>query len=68
MRVAELITHNIIITVIIYGYRGLAFADYEKANRVKTGKGWVILFLDSTMQKNELEYLKVWSFECWGIL
>ena len=36
MNGVDLITHNITITVIIYGFRGLVFADYEKANRLKT--------------------------------
>jgi hypothetical protein len=49
MNGAELITHNITITVIIYGFRGLVFADYEKANRLNTRLGWVIPFLNSTM-------------------
>ena len=49
MKGADLITHNINITVIIYGFRGLVFADYEKANRLKTPLGWVIPFLNSTM-------------------
>jgi hypothetical protein len=49
MNGAELITHNITITVIIYGFRGLVFADYEKANRLNTWLGWVIPFLNSTM-------------------
>jgi hypothetical protein len=34
MKGAELITLNIDITVIICGFRGLVFADYEKASRV----------------------------------
>jgi len=68
MKGVDLITHIINITVIIYGFRGLVFADYEKANRLTTPLGWVIPFLNSTMRKNELELLKVWSFECRGIL
>ena len=49
MKGVELITLNITITLIIYGFRGLVFADYEKANRLTTPLGWVIPFLNSTM-------------------
>jgi hypothetical protein len=48
MRGVDLITRNINITVIIYAFRGLVFADYEKANRLNTLLGWVIPFLNST--------------------
>ena len=36
MKGAELITLNITITLINYHFRGLVFADYEKANRLNT--------------------------------
>jgi hypothetical protein len=48
MKGVELITLNITITLIIYGFRGLVFADYEKANMLNTRLGRVIPFLNST--------------------
>lgn len=44
----ECITLNMIMTAIVYDY-GVGFTDYEKANRLYTQEGWVILFLNSTI-------------------
>ncbi|NDH07027.1 hypothetical protein EBX93_14100, partial [bacterium] len=45
----------------------MVFADCENANRSEARQGGVIPFLVNTFGKNELELLKYFSSQIWGV-